>query len=94
MDESKLNKFALKIAKDLMKAKKSIPLTTGIAVANYKMAQICANLGIQLDTKSGFGKTPANIYQLTLLGSGQGKGASLGLADNFYFRDALDYIGN
>ena len=94
MNEKKLNKFVLKGANDLMKAKKSIPLTTAVAVMNYKMAQICSNLKIQLDTKSGFGKTPANIYQLTLLGSGQGKGASLGLADNFYFRDALDYIGN
>jgi hypothetical protein len=28
------------------------------------------------------------------LNSGAGKGTSLGLADNFYFKDAFDYIGN
>jgi len=94
MDEEKLNKFCLKGAKDIMTAKPSIPLSTAVAVMNYRMAQICANLSIQLDTKSGFGKTPANIYQLTLLNSGAGKGTSLGLADNFYFKDAFEYIGS
>ena len=93
MDEEKLNKFCLKGARDIMTAKPSIPLSTAVAVMNYRMAQICANLSVQLDTKSGFGKTPANIYQLTLLNSGAGKGTSLGLADNFYFKDAFDYIG-
>jgi len=92
IDESKLNKFALKVAKDLMRARPSIPLATAIGVANYKMASICSQLRVQLDTKSGYGSTPANIYQLLLLNSGGGKGASLGLADNFYFKDAYAYI--
>ena len=93
MDIKKLNPLALQMAKDLMKARPSIPLSAAIGVANYKMAGICATLKIQLDTKSGYGKTPANIYQLTLLGSGAGKGASLGLIDNFYFKSAYEYIG-
>ena len=94
MDKKKLNKFALQIAEDLMTARKGIPLATAIGVANYKMANVCSQLRIQLDTKSGYGKTPANIYQLLLLNSGGGKGASLGLADNFYFKDTWDYISS
>lgn len=92
MDKTKLNKFALQIAEDIMKARPSVPLNTAIGVANYKMANICSQLKIQIDTKAGYGKTPANIYQLLLLNSGGGKGASLGLADNFYFKDAFDYM--
>lgn len=92
MEKSKLNKFALKIAEDLITAKPSIPLPTAIAVANYKMANICSQLGVMVDTRSGFGRTPANLYQLTLLGSGNGKGASLSLVDNFYFKDAFNYM--
>lgn len=92
MEESKLNKFALKIAKDLMVARPSVPLATAIGVANYKMANICSQLKIQVNTKSGYGNTPANIYQLLLLNSGGGKGATLTLVDNFYFKDAFDYM--
>jgi len=92
MNEKKLNKFCLQIAKDLMIARPSIPLATAIGVANYKMSNICSQLSIQIDTKSGFGKTPANIYQLLLLNSGGGKGASLSLVDNFYFKEAFSYI--
>ena len=94
MDKSKLNKFVLQIAEDLMIARPSIPLATAVGVANYKMANICSQLRIQLDTKSGYGQTPANLYQLLLLNSGGGKGASLGLVDNFYFKDAFDYMNN
>jgi hypothetical protein len=92
MNKNKLNKFALQIAEDLMTARPSIPLGTAIGVANYKLANICSQLRIQIDTKSGFGKTPANIYQLLLLNSGGGKGASLSLVDNFYFKEAFAYI--
>ena len=92
MDKTKLNKLALQMAEDLMLARPSIPLATAIGVANYKMATICGNLRIQLDTKSGYGNTPANIYQLLLLNSGGGKGASLGLIDQFYFKDAYEYM--
>ena len=92
MDKDKLNPFALQIAEDLMTARPSIPLGTAIGVANYKLANICSQLRVQIDTKSGFGKTPANIYQLLLLNSGGGKGASLSLVDNFYFKDAFNYI--
>lgn len=94
MNKDKLNKFVRQIAEDLMIARPSIPLATAVGVANYKMANICSNLGIQLDTKSGYGKTPSNIYQLLLLNSGGGKGASLGLVDNFYFKDAFEYLAN
>jgi len=94
MNKSKLNKFVLQVAEDLMVARPQIPLATAVGVANYKMANICSQLRIQLDTKSGYGKTPANLYQLLLLNSGGGKGASLGLVDNFYFNDALDYMSN
>jgi hypothetical protein len=94
VNENKLNKFALKIAKDIMKARPSVPLATAIGVSNYKMANICSQLRIYLDTESGYEPTPANIYQLLLLNSGGGKGASLGLADNFYFKDAFKYIGD
>jgi len=94
MDIEKLNPMARKMAEDLIRARPSIPLSAAIGVANYKMAGICGHLKVQLDTRSGYGCTPSNIYQLTLLGSGSGKGASLGLIDNFYFKDALEYIGN
>jgi len=94
VNKDKLNKFALKIAEDLMIARPSIPLSTAIGVANYKLANICSQLRIQIDTKSGFGKTPANIYQLLLLNSGGGKGASLSLVDNFYFNEAFEYIAD
>ena len=92
MDRKKLNKFILQIADDLMLARPSIPLATAVGVANYKCANICSQLKIQVDTASGFGCTPANLFQLLLLNSGGGKGASLGLIDQFYFKDALDYI--
>jgi len=94
MDKSKLNKFVLQIAEDLMVARPAIPLATAVGVANYKLANICSQLRIQLDTKSGYGRTPANLYQLLLLNSGGGKGASLGLVDNFYFKDAFEYMNN
>jgi len=94
MNKQKLNKFALQIAEDLMIARPSIPLATAIGVANYKMANICSQLRVQIDTMSGFGKTPANIYQLLLLNSGGGKGASLSLIDNFYFKEAFNYLGD
>lgn len=94
MDETKLNKFALKMAKDLISARPSVPLPTAIGVANYKMANICSQLNIQINTRSGYGNTPANIYQLLLLNSGGGKGATLTLIDNFYFRDAFEYMSN
>lgn len=70
MDETKLNSFALQMAKDLMTARPSIPLATAIGVANYKMANICGNLKVMLDTRSGYARTPVNIYQLLLLDSG------------------------
>lgn len=92
MDESKINKFVMKIAKDLMYARPSIPLSVAVGVANYKMANICSHLNITINTRSGYSDTPANIYQLCLLPSGAGKGASLTLADNFYFGEAFDYI--
>ena len=92
MDRSKLNPLALMMADDLMKARPNLPLATSIGVANFKMAALAGQLGIQLDTRSGFGKTPANIYQLLLIGSGAGKGASQGLIDNFYFKDAWEYL--
>ena len=92
MDRSKLNSFSLKIAKDLIQARPSIPLSVAIGVANVKMANICSQLSIQIDTKSGYPVTPANIYQLVLLNSGGGKGASLSLVDQFYFKDAFDYM--
>ena len=92
MRKNQLNKFCLQIAEDIMRAKQSVPLATAIGVANYKMANICSQLKIQIDTKAGYGTTPANIYQLLLLNSGGGKGASLKLADNFYFKDAFDYM--
>lgn len=94
MDETKLNSFALQMAKDLMTARPSIPLATAIGVANYKMANICGNLKVMLDTRSGYARTPVNIYQLLLLDSGGGKGASLGLIDEFYFKEAFEHIGN
>ena len=92
MDETKLNPLALKMAKDLMIARPSVPLATAIGVANYKLANICSQLKIQVNTRSGYGNTPANIYQLLLLNSGGGKGATLTLIDNFYFKDAFTYM--
>ncbi len=92
LNRKELHPLALQMAEDLMKARPNLPLATSIGVANYKMAALAGQLGIQLDTRSGFGKTPANIYQLLLIGSGAGKGASQGLIDNFYFKDAWEYI--
>ena len=92
MNKKKLNKLALKIANDLMTARPSIPLATAIGVANYKMANICSQMRVQVDTKAGYGSTPANLYQILLLDSGGGKGASLGLVDNFYFKTAFEYM--
>jgi hypothetical protein len=92
MDETKLNKTMLKMAKDLMSVRSSLPLSVACAVANYKMSNIAGQMRIKIDTKSGYGNSPANIYQLTLAGSGAGKNSSAGLIDRFYFRDAFDYM--
>lgn len=77
-----------------MSARPSIPLNVAVSVMNYKMANICSQLGIMIDTKSGYGSSPANLYALTLASSGAGKNASLGLVDKWYFKDAFDYIAD
>ncbi len=92
MNKSKLNKFVLQIAEDLMLARPSIPLSVAVAVANYKMANICGQLHINIDTQSGYGASTANIYSLVLASSGVGKNSSLGLVDTFYFSDAFKHI--
>lgn len=92
MRKDKINKFVLQIAEDLMLARPSIPLSVACAVANYKMANICGQLHIKIDTQSGYGSSTANIYSLVLASSGVGKNSSLGLVDTFYFSDAFKYI--
>ena len=92
MDKNKLNKFVMQIADDLMLARPSIPLSVAVAVANYKMANICGQLHIKIDTQSGYGASTANIYSLVLASSGVGKNSSLGLVDTFYFSDAFKYL--
>ena len=92
MDKHKLNKFVLQIAEDLMLARPSIPLSVAVAVANYKMANICSQLHIKIDTQSGYGASTANLYSLVLASSGVGKNSSLGLVDTFYFSEAFKHI--
>ncbi len=92
MKKSKLNKFALQGAEDLIAARPSLPLSVGIAVMNYKMANICSQLHIKVNTKSGYGNSIANMYSLVLASSGVGKNSSLGLVDKFYFGEAFRYI--
>jgi len=94
MKEENLNPLILKMAKDLMKVKTSLPLSVAVATANYRCASIAGQLKVMIDTKSGFGATPANLYSLVLAGSGVGKNSSLILIDRFYFKDAFDYMSN
>jgi len=92
MNKNKLNKFVFKIANDLIAARPSLPLSVATAVANYKMANICSQLHIKVDTKSGYGESVSNIYSLVLASSGVGKNSSLGLVDKFYFGEAFKFI--
>lgn len=92
MNEDKLNPLVLKMARDLMSVRSSLPLSVAVSVANYKMANICSQMRIKVDTKSGYGSSPANIYSLVLAGSGAGKNSSAGLIDRFYFKEAFDYM--
>lgn len=92
MDKTKLNQQALAMAEDLIKARPSIPLSVAMAVVNYKMANICSQLHVNVDTKSGYGLATVNLYYMVLASSGVGKNSSLGLIDTFYFKDAFDYI--
>lgn len=92
MNRDKLNSFVLKVADDLMLARPSIPLSVAVAVANYKMSNICGQLHIKIDTQSGYGASTANIYSLVLASSGVGKNSSLGLVDTFYFSDAFKHL--
>ena len=92
MNKKKLNKFVVQIADDLIAARPSIPLSVAVAVANYKMANICSQMHIKIDTKSGYGHSIANLYSLVLASSGVGKNSSLGLVDKFYFGEAFKYI--
>ena len=89
MNKEKLNPFALKIAEDLMKVRTNLPLSSAIASANYKMANIASQMHISVDTKSGYKPTPVNLYSLVLLVSGGGKNSSLGLLDRWFFGDAF-----
>jgi hypothetical protein len=92
MQRTKLNKFVLQIAEDLMLARPSIPLSVAVAVGNYKMANIASQLHVKIDTQSGYGSSTVNIYSLVLASSGVGKNSSLGLVDTFYFSDAFKYL--
>ena len=94
MDKLKLNKQVVKMAEDLISARPSIPLSVAVAVVNYKMANICSQMHIKLDTRSGYGESTANIYALVLASSGVGKNSSLGLVDKFYFGEAFKYIND
>lgn len=92
MDEKKLHPLVRQMARDLMDARRGLPLSGAVAAINYKMANIASQLHITIDTKSGYKPTPANIYSLTLMSSGSGKNASLGLLDRYYFGEAFNYI--
>ena len=81
MDEGKLNKFALAMAKDIMEVKRSLPLSGAIGAVNYKLSNIASQMHLFVDTMEGYGETPAGIYSLILMTSGAGKGASLALID-------------
>jgi len=94
VNKTKINKRVIKMAEDLMAARPSIPLSVAVAVCNYKMANICSQMHIKIDTRSGYGNSIANIYSLVLASSGVGKNSSLGLIDKFYFGEAFKYIGD
>lgn len=89
MDETKLNPMALSFAKDLMRVRTNLPLSSALASVNYKMANIASQMHITVDTKSGYKPTPVNLYSLVLLVSGGGKNSSLGLLDRWFFGDAF-----
>ena len=80
------------MANDLMEARRGLPLSGAVSAINYKMANIASQMHITVDTKSGYQPTPVNIYSLTLMSSGSGKNASLGLLDRYYFGEAYSYI--
>lgn len=92
MDETKLNKFALDLAKRLMSVRSGLPLSAAIGVINYKLSSIAVQLHIRADTMSGYSPAVANTYSLMLLKSGGGKNSSLGLADRFFFADAFSVV--
>lgn len=94
MDREKVNKFARMMAEDIIATRPSLPFGVAMNAVNYKMANICSQMGIKVDTRSGYDSATANLYLLTLAESGTGKNASLGLLDKSYFGDAFKYIEN
>lgn len=92
MNESNLNKFALSIAKDLMRVRTTLPLASAMASVNYKLSNIASQLHIKVDTQSGYAPAPVNTYTLLLLNSGGGKNSSLGILDRWFFGDAFNKI--
>ena len=93
MDESKLNKFALKGAKDIMAIRPTIGLPMAMNMMNNLMANVTTQCRVFLDLGAGFSPTPCNIYSLTLADSGSGKNSGLNLLINFYFASVFEYIG-
>ena len=92
MNIDKLNKRALKMARDLQTAKSSMGLSLALSAVHFKMASIASQLSIRVDTRAGFGSAVSNFYGLALSSSGAGKSVGVSLLDNFYFKDAFDYM--
>lgn len=70
MNESKLNPFALDLAKKLMSVRNGLPLSAAMGVINYKLSAVVVQLNIKADTLSGYSPAVANTYSLMLLKSG------------------------
>lgn len=92
MDISKLNPVAYAMAKDLMKVRIGLPLSSALASVHYKMASITSQMHIKFNIRGGYKDATASIYYLLLLNSGGGKNSSLGLLDRWFFEDAYNKI--
>jgi hypothetical protein len=92
MHIEKLNPLVQRMAKDLMKARTSLPLSSAVATINYKLANLASQIHVKVDTRSGFPPAPVNVYSIMLLKSGGGKNSSLTLVDKWYLKDAYEKI--